>query len=128
MAPPKEISYQVSRQFINCQGKKECAVVYVAPWCGACNQLLPHFKSFAEKGLTHNDYGVQIIVGAGRTPEENENKMNEIGLNTFVDPDMEIAKKLKVAYFPSVYVINNINHVLLKDQEAINWMSRHLSP
>lgn len=106
----------------NCKGKELCGIVYVAPWCPACHSIEPMLKSALENSKNHV-YGIQVIVGSGKTEEENNQKANDLGEGVIVDNDRRYAKELNIAYFPTVMVVNQQKKVQKEGQEALQWVA-----
>ena len=105
----------------NCTGKKFCVVVYVAPWCPACKSMAPQFRQALKKARSIPDYGVKMYVGAGKT-EENEREAIDLGDGAYPDQDKSMMKKLNVQQFPSFFVLDKEQTVILSGNEAFQWM------
>jgi thiol-disulfide isomerase/thioredoxin len=103
---------------LKCEGKKQCLLVYVAPWCSACHQMTPSFQEFQNLSRQNPDVGIKIIVGAGRSVEEN-NQMAKNFIESIVDHDLVIRDQLKVSYYPSIYLANDAGEIQLRDQAAM---------
>lgn len=108
-----------------CQGKKMCALVYIAPWCSACEQIAPYLKQIAAKVRDDNENGFLIVVGAGNE-KENQEKVSFYESHTIADNDSSISKSLGISYYPTFLVINSDRKIELKDQEAANWIQKNL--
>jgi len=104
-----------------CEGKKLCGVVYVAPWCPACNNLLPKLAVPLANAKDNKDFGMMIVVGQGKREGDNETKVSEIGAGAITDNDGFYHQKLRVEAYPSFYVINQNNRVVMQDQDAFIW-------
>jgi thiol-disulfide isomerase/thioredoxin len=111
----------------SCTGKKMCAVIYVAPWCPACETMMPSVLMMAKNAEKNKEYGFQVIVGAGREAGDNARKAELIGYGTLTDDDFKIGKSLGVTYFPSLFVLKSDRTVFIRDQEAMNWMNQNFS-
>ncbi|MBA2403362.1 MAG: redoxin domain-containing protein [Bdellovibrionales bacterium] len=105
----------------SCAQKRMCAVVYLAPWCPACQQVTPTLMTFLANAQKSKLFGLQVIIGAGRKAGENEKKANALGMGTMVDNDNKIANALGVTYYPTFIVIDNKRSVTLRDQAAMEW-------
>ncbi len=103
-----------------CSGKKKCSVIYVAPWCPACNSMIPQLQALLEVSQNHPDFGVQVIVGNGKTMIENQMKAQEIGGRVITDDEAgSYAKILRITYFPTILVFDQNGKVLAKDTDAM---------
>jgi thiol-disulfide isomerase/thioredoxin len=123
--PVKEVPVRMLASMDSCHLKKSCAIIYVAPWCGACKQLLPQLTPFFENALKNDQYGIQVVVGAGKSDEDNQREADALGPIAIVDNDKSIARNLQVKYFPSIYVVNSSQKILLRDQDALFWIQKH---
>ena len=110
-------------QTSECLGKKKCGIIYLAPWCPACNSIIPQLKIMLKNAESHPDFGLKIIVGRGRAAGDNFLKAKEIGEKVVVDDDGIYASTLNVTYFPTMLVVDGTNKVELKDQEAMHWLN-----
>ncbi|MBY0515399.1 MAG: hypothetical protein K2P81_00720 [Bacteriovoracaceae bacterium] len=106
----------------SCLGKKMCTVVYLAPWCPACNRLVPDLRMLGSLSFNQPDSGVLIIVGQGKTSDENEDKKIELGEAAITDNDGQLAKDLGIQHFPTFLVINQARKVIHEDQDALAYM------
>lgn len=111
-----------SKQTDPCAGKKFCATVYVAPWCPACKAEMPRFRGYLDGARKQKDYGLKIVVGRGRSPGDNEAMAKQLGAGAVVDDSGQIFAQLKVAKFPSFYILDRENSVVLVDAEAFQWI------
>jgi thiol-disulfide isomerase/thioredoxin len=108
-----------------CVGKKQCALVYLAPWCPACNSIIPQLKIMLQNSSKNSDVGMQIIVGRGRASGDNQKKASEIGENVMTDDEAgSYAQSLNITYFPTFLMVDANKKVLAKDQEAMNLMNQ----
>lgn len=106
----------------NCKGKELCGIVYVAPWCPACHSIEPLLKSAIVNTKNHV-YGIQVIVGRGKTEEENNQKALELGEGVIVDNNGTYFKELNIAYFPTIMVVNQHKKVQKEGQDALQWVA-----
>lgn len=110
-----------------CAQKKMCAIVYLAPWCPACEQVTPMLMTFLKNAQNNPEYGLQVVIGAGRAIGDNENKAKALGLGTIVDNDNLIARALGVTYYPTFIVVDSTRSVKMRDQEAMEWTNKYFS-
>lgn len=117
-------AYQAAaaKQTDPCDGKKFCATIYVAPWCPACKAELPRFRGYLKNAPKQKDYGLKIVVGNGQKPGDNEEMAKQIGAGAVVDNSGQIFQQLKVTKFPSFYILDKDQSVVLADMEAFQWM------
>ncbi len=104
-----------------CSGKKTCVVVYMAPWCPACKQVLPAVIQLMSKTKAAKTLGAKVYVGRGETPAADEKMAREIGAGAFTDSDLQMHKKLKVGYYPAFYVMDSEGSITLDGKDAYYW-------
>jgi thiol-disulfide isomerase/thioredoxin len=109
----------------SCAGRKFCAVVYMAPWCPACKQIVPRLQRMSKKAVK-GDYGLKVVVGRGRSPEDNEQMAAQFGNFGAVDKDEKVFSDLKVSRYPSFFVLDGEGTVILANQEAYYWIQEKL--
>ncbi len=109
-----------------CLGKKMCALVYVAPWCPACNGIAPDLRMVGNLSANNPDFGVLIIVGGGQAPGENEAKVLELGAAAVTDNQNSYARALRIRKYPTFLVVSSSNKLVHQDQAAIKWMDETL--
>jgi thiol-disulfide isomerase/thioredoxin len=121
------ISPQTLQAINACTGKKLCAVIYIAPWCPACEQMSPILKTFLQNSKSVTDYGFQIIVGDERSAGDNKQKAQSLGDGVIIDGDRSLARTLKITYYPTFYVVDPKGKVQMKDQDAMTWANQHFA-
>ena len=119
----KEAEYQraVASKTDNCRNKKICLVVYMAPWCPACKQVMPEVSKLLEKSKTSKDFGAKAYVGKGSNLEENEAMARKLGAGAEVDTNHEMHQKLKVGYYPAFFVLDSEGSITLDGKDAFYW-------
>lgn len=111
-----------------CLGKKKCGVIYMAPWCPACNSMIPQLKVLLDRSQNHQDFGIQVIVGNGKSMIDNQMKAQEIGEKVITDDENgTFAKNLNVTYFPTLFVLDQSAKVIAKDRDALVLMQETFS-
>lgn len=125
-AHPKRVPATIA-QGPQCSGKKLCGLIYVAPWCPGCNQLVPVFQSMVQTAPRNEEMGLKVIVGKGRTPEENAAKAQELGTGVIVDHDESYFTQLAIDRYPTFLVTDPTGKVVMRDGEAFTWMNRSFS-
>lgn len=68
-----------------CKGKNICGLVYMAPWCPACNSVIPQLQIYLKNSAHHKESGLQIVMGAEQNAGDNARKAKEIGGNVLTD-------------------------------------------
>lgn len=106
----------------SCQSKKNCAVVYLAPWCPACKQIEPMLKEIYPRLKEHPNSGLLVIMGGEMNAGENETAARAIHNDVVIDQNRSIAQSLKVSYFPTILVLDDKRKVIKKDQAALSWI------
>jgi thiol-disulfide isomerase/thioredoxin len=112
----------------NCLLKEKCAVVYIAPWCPACLNIIPELKGILNNARIQSRFGFIVIVGQGLNPADNQSKVNEIGEGAFVDTFNEWSESLRVKKFPSFFVLDRSGSVVEEDRHAREWINKNFVP
>ncbi len=119
---PKTAPVQLT-QSLECQKKNGCGVIYVAPWCPACNSMQPQIQQILQKSRENPDYGIVVIVGQGKEARDNFEKAQEIGEGTVTDDDSLYARALKIDRYPTFLVVDSQQKITHRDQAAMGWMN-----
>lgn len=114
-------------QEAGCKGKKICGLVYLAPWCPACNSVIPQLQIFLKNSAQNKEMGLQLIMGGEQAPGDNERKAKEIGENVLVDSHKVYSTSLAISYYPTFLVIDEKKQIVFKDQDAMNWMNENFA-
>lgn len=109
----------------NCEGKKLCGIIYLAPWCPACHQYQPMIVSALANFKNNDEHGIQIIMGMEIQIGENERVAREIGADVIIDHDRKYAKMMNISYFPTFLVADQNHKVKMSDAEALEWFANH---
>lgn len=105
-----------------CGSKSFCAVIYVTPWCPACQQSAPRYRAYLANAERSAENGIQVVVGEGRTPEQNNETVSSYGSGALADNNRSIGRMLGVPYYPSHFVLDSKRAVFLRDPEASAWI------
>ncbi len=123
-------SKPVSTQLLatpSCEGRQLCGIAYIAPWCPACNQLIPVLQMISKLGgLHHGNYGAFVVVGKGRDLAEDRAKAREVGGDALVDEGDRYYDALGIDRYPTFVVVDAAGNVRHRDQAAFNWMQREI--
>jgi len=111
-----------------CKKKKLCGVVYLSPRSQATNDILPELQKYLGRAKVHPDYGVQVVVGRGRTPEENIAKAEMVGAGVIADNDDIIGMEYAIVEPPSFFVIDALNETKLVGKPAWGWFKASFGP
>ena len=109
----------------NCQNKKTCLIIYVAPWCGSCHMFIQNHLADVTTKLQQKEMGPLIVVGAD-TPEKNDEQAKKLGAIAATDPDGEFMKKNKIEYFP-FFIVTNSGHVTHHGPNALDWLNQNMN-
>ncbi|MCB0317863.1 MAG: redoxin family protein [Bdellovibrionales bacterium] len=83
----------------DCEGKKRCLAVYLAPWCGHCRAAMPLVKEIQRKFKYNKSVGIKVVVGQDSIQNLNR-YANEIGGMVLVDKDGKFYRGLGVSGVP----------------------------
>lgn len=103
-----------------CEGKKFCALVYLAPWCPHCRSALSHTQMLLQKSR-FGDTGVRVVVGMGE-PDQSAAMANKIAHGVAVDTDDKIARDLGIQGVPAYIVMDKEGTRILEGQEGYAWI------
>jgi len=88
-----------------------CVVVYMAPWCGACQAELGWVGELAVAASRTKGIRVLIVIGA----DERNNLMRmaqQVRAGAFLDTQQIYRNALGVRAFPSFFVVNHERQIL----------------
>jgi hypothetical protein len=109
-----------------CQARKTCVVMYVAPWCGACQvhvgTTLPLLR--AKWGDSPDRPGLKVVVGNSDDGRLDE-MARRVGDPVFIDRDDQLLRALAVRRFPSFYVLDERLRITHEGDDAVDWLKRH---
>jgi thiol-disulfide isomerase/thioredoxin len=108
----------------SCEKKSSCALVYVTPWCPACEQLSPILTQWKEKSLNDPEAGLKIIVGMERNSGDNKRIAERYGDNSLIDEDQRLHELLKIRHYPTIILVRKDGVIEKRDQEAIMWAAK----
>lgn len=97
-------------------------MVYVAPWCPACHAIEDDLRMLGTTSGNHPEFGVVVIVGGGRSSEENEAKVADYGSVATADNLNTYGEALRIRKYPTFLVVKAGGKVIHEDQAAIHWM------
>jgi thiol-disulfide isomerase/thioredoxin len=106
-----------------CGGKRYCGLIYVAPWCPACKKMSPLYREFLANADRSPDYGIQLVVGAGRTPQQNDEAVASYGKGAVADQSRRVGNYLGIHSFPSYFVLDSNRTVISSGSAALAWMA-----
>ncbi|MCA2979163.1 MAG: hypothetical protein INH41_08900 [Myxococcaceae bacterium] len=109
-----------------CLSRSTCVVMYVTPWCGACQvhvgTTLPRLR--AKWGASPDRPGLKVVVG-----NSDDGKLDElarrVGDPVFVDRNDRLLRALAVRRFPSFYVVDQRQRITHEGDDAVEWLERH---
>ncbi len=98
----------------NCEGKKYCITVFVAPWCPYCKQTEPVFKMLNSYLLSSRpDVGFGIVVGQGTAEQNLAGSELLKPIETTLDNSGLIFKERSVVAFPNWIVYNSEGQIVI---------------
>lgn len=104
-----------------CTDKKQCMVIYITPWCGACERMAPFFEAWVKKIKNDPDYGIQVIVGKGNHPRDNREKAARYGASGIVDFDQSYHESLPIEGYPTMLLLDSEGKIVSEGQTMANW-------
>lgn len=108
----------------SCEGKASCLLVYVTPWCPACEQLSPYLLKIQEKSQPDSEYGIKMIVGLERDPGANQRIAERYGKTTVIDTDQSVHKILNIKYYPTILLVTKDGIISERDNKALEVAAR----
>jgi thiol-disulfide isomerase/thioredoxin len=124
-AIPDSVAATAAAAKDTCEGKKFCAVAYLAPWCPHCKRVVPDLHEMLKKAEASSENGLRVIVGGGE-PAENQALAAQFGASGVVDASNDIARALGVQGYPSFYLLNEKGHTIAGNEDAYRWAFEHL--
>lgn len=109
-----------------CKEKRFCVAVYMAPWCPHCKNAVGTLQAFARKSKDADFPGLKVYVGDGEDTAM-KSMADKFGDNGFVDADRSVMQKYAVRGYPTFLVLDADGDVILRDQEAYQWVNEKLN-
>ncbi len=108
---PEEIRASLGQSSDPCYQKPRCLIIYVSPWCGACQSEVPFLSEVQSFTYDHPNVGFKVYVGSDQ--EENLRRFaSQIRANTFLDIDGSIGRSLGVSSYPSYYWLDEEGDII----------------
>ena len=108
----------------SCEGKEKCLIVYVTPWCPACEQMSPYLLKIQEKSKNDPELGIKMIVGQERSPGGNQKIADRYGDTTVIDLDLSVHQMLNVKYYPTILLVRQDGIISGRDNVAFEFAFR----
>ena len=108
-----------------CQGKQFCGIVYVAPWCPTCKQMMPTYRQYLLHDGRQPNHGFQVVVGAGKTARGNNLMAQNYGEGAMADNNGRIQRRLGINLYPSYLVFDSDRNVILRGNPARKWITQN---
>ena len=102
------ISRKFEREGDPCYGKEKCIVVYVAPWCPACEASADTIREMSRRWNGSNrdsNRGIKVMVGADSVAKCRQ-KAAAFGTFAMVDENGDFARQHSVNSYPSWIVFD----------------------
>jgi len=119
MATLKSPAFRELVSTTSCEKKAACFLVYVTPWCPACEQLSPYLLKIQERSKADPDFGIKMIVGQERNPGDNRRIADRYGSDSVIDEDQSVHKLLNVKYYPTILIVRQDGIISERDNKAI---------
>ena len=100
-----------------CSGAKGCLVIYVAPWCGPCNESLPGDRALADL-VRERGIETTFVVGMDAMPKCAE-MARRIGREVLVDSSGAWARKMSISGVPHFLVTDPDGRVKRRQAGAL---------
>jgi hypothetical protein len=108
-----------------CETRSTCVVVYMSPWCRACQHhvgsTLPQLR--AKWGANRDQPALKVVLGNGDSGPLEE-MARRVGDPVFLDRDDLLLQALSVHRFPSFYVVDQANRITHEGDDAIAWLNK----
>jgi len=102
---------KANKRVDRCLGKERCIVVYVAPWCPACESIQGCLKEAVALTEGMPDFGVDVVMGYDKE-EKLEAGAVGIGAGVYVDTTGDIRRALRVKSLPTFFAVNRQGKIL----------------
>lgn len=96
---------------VPCVGKHRCVLVYVAPWCPACQGTIVGIRKLIERYRDSSQIGISVIVGGDRR-DKLESMAEKVGDFAFLDLDDSFAHAASIEGIPAWFVIDDKRKVV----------------
>ena len=103
----------------SCEGKTSCFLVYVTPWCPACEQLSPYLLKIQEQTKNDPEFGIKMIVSGERKPGDNQRIADRYGKSSVIDLDRSVHKMLNISYYPTILLVRQDGTISERDNKAL---------
>ncbi len=119
MASLKTPAFRDLIKTTSCEGKTACFIVYVTPWCPACEQLSPYLLKIQEQTKRDQQYGIKMIIGQERKSGENERIAARYGGTAVIDQDLSLHHILNIKYYPTILLVSKDGIITERDNDAL---------
>jgi len=109
-----------------CQDRTYCLYLYVAPWCPACHEFLPHVPEIRKFWQDGSRPGLKVIVGWDKEPALDE-MAAQIGPPIFADESAIFRKSLKFRGVPYFMVVNQRHQIIAQGSAALAWLNGEIN-
>lgn len=115
---------QIDKCFVN---RKNCVLIYVAPWCPACHDFLRQYPRINAE-LDKKNIGTLIIVGADDIRSKEVAFKEELGTNAILDTvDGDFRKKNVIESFPTILVTDSVGKVIANGSDSFKKINQFLN-
>jgi thiol-disulfide isomerase/thioredoxin len=123
---PNSPEYRELVSSTSCEGKKSCVLIYVTPWCPACEEMSPLIQQWLVKARNDADVGFKVIVGMENARGDNQRLAKRYAPVSIIDHRRKIHDLLGVRYYPTLFMVKTNGELLARDEKVVEWaMNRY---
>ena len=108
---PKTVTASLHESGDPCFQKERCLIVFVAPWCGVCQEELPFLGEIYKFVGGNKNIGFKVMVGMDE-PQKLNSFAQQIHAPTVLDQDKSFQRGMEVSRVPAFFWLDKNGRVL----------------